>query len=82
MLSWTPVPGATYYNVQLLHHGKVLSVWPTPASLELRRTWRFDGHRYRLKPGKYRWFVWPGFGRRRAGHYGHMIGSGTFVVVR
>jgi hypothetical protein len=82
MLSWTSVPRATYYNVQLFHGGKVLSLWPEHARLQLRRTWRFNGHRYRLKPGRYRWYVWPGFGRRKAGRYGDGIGSGTFVVVR
>jgi hypothetical protein len=84
MLTWTTVPGATYYNVQLFRADptKLLSIWPKHAGLQLRRTWRFDGRRYRLKPGKYRWYVWPGFGRRSAGRYGHMIGSGTFVVVR
>ena len=84
MLIWTAVPGATYYNVQLFRADptKLLSIWPKHASLQLRRTWRFDGRRYRLKPGKYRWYVWPGFGRRSAGRYGHMVGSGTFVVVR
>jgi hypothetical protein len=84
MLSWTAAPSATYYNVQLFRGAgaKVLSLWPAQASVQLRRTWRFDGHRYRLKPGKYRWYVWPGLGRRKAGRYGQMIGSGTFVVVR
>ena len=84
MLIWTAVPGATYYNVQLFRADptKLLSIWPKHAGLQLRRTWRFDGRRYRLKPGKYRWYVWPGFGRRSAGRYGHMVGSGTFVVVR
>lgn len=82
MLTWTPVPHASYYNVQLYRKGKVLSVWPDRASLQLRRRWRFDGHRYRLSPGRYRWFVWPGFGKRSASRYGHPIGSGTFVVIR
>jgi hypothetical protein len=83
MLSWTPIIGATYYNVQLyrVRGGKVLSVWPKHASLQLRPTWRFDGHRYHLRPGRYRWYVWPGFGRRSAADYGRMIGSGTFAVV-
>jgi hypothetical protein len=84
LLSWTPVRGATYYNVQLYRDGnsKVLSLWPTKAHLQLRSSWRYDGRRYRLKPGRYRWFVWPGFGKRRAARYGHMIGSWTFVVAR
>ena len=82
MLSWTPVRGATYYNVQLYRHGKVLSLWPKHASLQLRREWKFDGRRYHLKPGRYRWYVWPGFGRRSAGRYGGVIGQGMFIVVR
>ena len=81
-LSWTAAPNATYYNVQLFRGRKVLSVWPVNATLQLRRTWRFEGRRYRLKPGRYRWYVWPGLGKRKAGRYGHMIGTGTFVVVR
>ena len=81
MLTWTPVRGATYYNVQLYRQGaKVLSMWPAQASLQVPRKWRFDGHRYRLRPGRYRWFVWPGFGKRDAGRYGHRIGAGTFVA--
>jgi hypothetical protein len=82
LLSWTPILGATYYNVQLYRGRghKVLSVWPKQASLQLRPTWRFDGRRYHLKPGRYRWYVWPGFRRRSAGRYGHMVGSSTFVV--
>lgn len=83
-LSWTAVPGATYYNVQLFRGDptKLLSLWPVRASLQLHRTWRFDGHRYHLKPGRYKWYVWPGFGKRKAARYGQMIGSGTFIVVR
>lgn len=81
LLSWTRVRGATYYNVQLYRSGKVLSVWPKHASLQLRGTWKFEGHGYRLKPGRYTWFVWPGFGKRSAAHYGRVIGQGTFVVM-
>jgi hypothetical protein len=80
-LTWTPIRGASYYNVQLYAFGgKVLSMWPSRAKLQLPRKWSFDGHRYRLKPGRYRWFVWPGFGKRSAGRYGHRIGTGSFVV--
>jgi hypothetical protein len=83
-LTWTAVPGATYYNVQLYRGDptKLLSLWPVRASLQLHRTWRFDGRRYHLKPGRYKWYVWPGFGKRKAARYGHMVGSGTFTVVR
>jgi hypothetical protein len=81
LLSWTPVRRAAYYNLQLYRNGtKILSVWPTKARLALRRKWRFAGHRYRLKPGVYHWYVWPGFGSRAADRYGRLIGARSFVV--
>jgi hypothetical protein len=83
LLQWTPVRGASYYNVQLYRAGsKVLSEWPAGARLQLRRAWRLDGRRYRLGSGTYRWYVWPGFGRPAAAHYGPAIGTRTFVVDR
>jgi hypothetical protein len=82
LLSWTPVRRASYYNVQLYRSGKVLSAWPKHATFQLRGTWKFDGRRFRLKPGRYTWYVWPGFGKRSAARYGRAIGQGTFVVMR
>jgi hypothetical protein len=81
LLRWTPVRGARYYNVQLLRGGrKILSAWPRRAELQLKPSWRFRGKRYRLKPGRYRWFVWPGFGRRAEKRFGALLGSSSFVV--
>ncbi len=83
VLRWTPVRRASYYNVQLYWgNRKVLSTWPDGARLQLASTWSFGGRRYRLRPGKYRWYVWPGFGRRAAARYGRLIGSRTFRVAR
>jgi hypothetical protein len=80
-LVWTPVRRASYYNIQLYRGRKVLSAWPTGPSYRLRRTWSYKGRRYRLRPGTYRWYVWPGYGRISAGRYGlRPVGSSTFVV--
>jgi hypothetical protein len=80
LLSWTPKRHADYYNVQLYRgKRKILSIWPQSARLQLGRAWKFERHRYRLRPGGYRWYVWPGFGPRSAGHYGRLIGTGTFI---
>jgi hypothetical protein len=79
-LVWTPVKGATHYNVQVIIRGrKVLSAWPAQPGFRLRRTWIYNGRRYRLRPGLYRWYVWPGF-RGRKDPYGRLLGSSTFVV--
>jgi hypothetical protein len=79
-LAWTPVKGASYYNVQLIRGRKVFSAWPARPSLRLRRTWTLNGRRHRLRPGAYRWYVWPGYGRIKAARYGKLLGSSTFVV--
>jgi hypothetical protein len=83
LLAWRAVPRATYYNVQLYRNGrKILTVWPSATSVRLQRAWRFDGRTYRLTPGRYRWYVWPGFGARSATRYGKLLGSRTFVMTR
>jgi hypothetical protein len=79
-LVWTAVPKATHYNVQLWRKGRILSLWPRRTSLQLHRTWVYASRRYRLAPGRYRWYVWPGYGRPRAGRYGPLLGSSSFVV--
>jgi hypothetical protein len=80
LLRWTPVKGATYYNVQLYRGHKLLSTWPVHSSLQLSRAWRYAGNEYRLTPGRYSWYAWPGFGRFAAAQYGPLIGHRTFVV--
>jgi hypothetical protein len=83
LLSWTEVPKATYYNVQLFRDGKkILTAWPAGESLRLARVWKFDGKRQRLSPGRYRWYVWPGYGPRSQSRYGKLLGTRTFVVTR
>jgi len=77
-LSWLPVKGATYYNVQLIRGKRILSTWPTRAALQLRKSWVYHGHRYHLRPGVYRWYVWPGFKKRALAHYGRLVGSSSF----
>jgi hypothetical protein len=81
-LVWTPAKRATYYNLQLIRGRKVLSAWPVRPGFQLRRTWTYNGRRYRLRPGVYRWYVWPGIGRISAAKYGPLLGSSTFVVVK
>lgn len=79
-LRWTEIPAASYYNVQLFRGSKILSAWPRHASLRLSRSWRFAGRRHRLVPGRYHWYVWPGYGPQRDARYGKAIGNATFAV--
>jgi hypothetical protein len=79
-LAWKPVPKATYYNVQLWRRGRILSLWPARASLQLPRRWKYNGRRYRLTDGRYRWYVFPGYGRRSEHRFGKRLGSSSFIV--
>jgi len=78
LLVWAPKRGATYYNVILTRGRRVLSAWPVQARLQVPRAWKYRGHRYKLRPGTYSWFVWPGYGSLSAGRYGKMLGGSTF----
>ena len=81
LLDWRAVPSADYYNLQLFRGGrKILSAWPAEPGFRVRHSWRFGGRTYVLTPGRYRWYVWPGFGARASSRYGKLIGTRTFVV--
>ena len=80
LLVWGAQKGASYYNVILVRGRRVLSAWPTQARLQLPRAWRYRGHKYKLRPGTYKWFVWPGFGPLSAGRYGKMLGGSSFTL--
>jgi hypothetical protein len=82
-LTWSRARGATYYNLQL-YRGvhKALTLWLKPTSFKLKRQWTFAGRRERLRPGFYRWYVWPGIGEPALGNYGPMLGESSFTIVR
>jgi hypothetical protein len=80
ILRWSGVRGAGYYHVQLFRRGKrILAAWPRTPELGLRQTWKWQGRRYRLAPGRYRWYAWAGFGPRNAANY-KLLGKADFVV--
>ncbi len=83
LFAWLPVPGTSYYNIQLWRGGeKVFSTWPSSARLRLSSPWAFGGRLRALRAGRYTWYVWPGRGPRSRGVYGSLLGSSTFVVTR
>ena len=77
-LFWVAVKGASYYNVQLIKGHRRLSAWPTRTHFKVPLRWVYHGHHYTLRHGVYRWYVWPGFGKRARAKYGRMLGGSTF----
>ena len=82
-LTWIATATAHYYNVQVFRgQTKILSAWPTGTTLALKKAWTYSRHKYRLTRGTYRWYVWPGIGLRADAHFGPLLGSSSFQVVR
>ena len=83
LLRWVPTRDASYYNVQLWRgKQKVLSTWPATARFQLAPSWVYEHKKQKLLPGTYTWYVWPGLGARADAHYGKMLGSRAFTVVK
>jgi len=81
-LRWGPVRGASYYNVQLFRGSKrIYSAWPKMHQIGLPASWKWSGHLFRLTTGRYRWYVWAGFGARKVARY-RIVGSARFVIPR
>jgi hypothetical protein len=81
LLRWREVKKASYYNVQVFRNGrKILSAWPTKAHYQVRRSWRYNGQRHVLAGATYRWYLWAGYGKRSARHYGRLLGQRSFKV--
>ncbi len=80
ILRWQRMRGASYYHVQLFRGSRrILAAWPSTRQLSLPTSWSWAGHRYKLAPGKYRWYAWAGIGRRSFARY-NRIGSARFIV--
>jgi hypothetical protein len=80
-LSWHPVKGASYYNLVIWRgHRRVLDVWPNSTHVLLPKSWKYNGVRGSLSPGRYLWFAYPGFGTRASARYGTSVQSGILIV--
>jgi hypothetical protein len=97
LLAWRAVSGASYYNLQLYYGAgkafrrvasvdvtgrKVLSAWPVKPRYRLAKTWKYKGKKRAFSRGHYRWYVYPGIGKRSANKYGPLVGSSDFYVTK
>src|SRR6266699_3766194 len=97
LLAWRPVTGASYYNLQVYYGAgkalrrvasltvsgrKVLSVWPLQPRYRMQKAWKYKGKTHKLALGHYRWYVYPGVGKRTAHKYGPLIGQSDFFVAK
>lgn len=66
--AWAPVDGATGYHVEFFRGDLRIFAGDTARpQLAMPATWRYQGATRSLRPGgKYRWYVWPVSGGRRA----------------
>lgn len=65
--AWAPVPDASGYHVELFRgSSKVFEAETRRPSVTVPARWSFDGRSDSLRPGDYRWYVWPLVSGRRA----------------
>lgn len=80
VLSWASLPRADYYDVQLFRGAaRILDLWPTTNRVEVPARWTYGGVNYRLTPGSYRWYVYPGFGQQTELRLGKLRARGILV---
>lgn len=66
-LAWAPYPAASAYHVELFSGPQlVFSANTQKPHIVVPRSWQLDGRGHTLKPGTYRWYVWPVVGGQRA----------------
>ena len=58
--AWAPAPGASGYYVEVFRDAVRVFAATTPGpALTIPKSWRHDGKSRSLRPGAYRWYVWP-----------------------
>jgi hypothetical protein len=78
---WVSVAKATYYRVRFFRDGrKVFEGLRVQPRIVLPGKWRFNGRRYRLDAGRYRWVVEPGFGSASRKQYGKAVVAADWVA--
>jgi hypothetical protein len=67
--AWAAVSGASGYHVEFFRGStRVFADETTGPLLTVPAQWSLDGSRRSLRPGTYRWYVWPIVGDRRQSH--------------
>ena len=65
--AWAPTTGASAYHVELfLGSSRVFAADTKRATLTIPARWKSGGRTRSLRPGDYRWYVWPVFSGQRA----------------
>jgi hypothetical protein len=65
--AWAPVQGATAYRIEIRRGSMLIFARETTRpEIEIPRAWKRAGVTQTLRPGEYRWYVWPIVSERRS----------------
>ena len=78
MLAWRPDAGANLQRQRPEGAEHVAGQAEVPADEGLE----YKSKKRALSRGNYRWYVYPGLGKRSANRYGPLIGSSDFYVTK
>lgn len=78
---WVPVKNASVYLVEVFRGTrKIFEARTARARVTIPVHWTYEGRRFTLAPGRYRWTVRPGFGVPRRAHFDKPIVQARLVV--
>lgn len=78
---WVRVPEASYYRIRFFRGGReVFEALTTRARIVLPANWRFQGRKFGLAPGRYRWVVQAGFGVPSSKRYGKTVVTADWIA--
>ncbi len=81
VLTWRPVSGASFYAVRLFRGDvRILDLWPSTTHVRVPASWVYGGADFKLRPGRYRWYVYPGIGNPSRLRLGKLAEAGALVV--
>jgi len=81
VLTWRPVPGATFYAVRLFRGDvRILDLWPSTTRVRVPASWVYGGVHFRLRPGRYLWYVYPGIGNASRLRLGKLAKAGVLLA--
>ncbi len=65
--AWAPAAGASRYRVEIFEGPtRIFVAETTRPQIAVPKSWRYAGAARVLRPGEYRWYVWPIVSGRRA----------------
>jgi hypothetical protein len=59
---------------------RILDLWPSTTRVRVPASWVYGGDHFQLRPGRYRWYVYPGIGNPSRLRLGKLAQAGVLLA--